>query len=95
MARAICKLGDNQYCEWSTIVDAPVTMIMSRVEAVAFFGEQRIARADKNGHSFFDLEPETPEELIMYNMAGPEETTLTLEEIIKEYTPPNQEYQDT
>jgi len=90
MGRAIFKMGDDQYLEWSTVVDSPVTLIMPRSEAVARWGEVRVARADCRGHSFQDNyyggRYTTPEELIgCCNRAGPNEETLTLKALMRRF----------
>lgn len=54
MPRYIIKPRQDEdvYVEWSTIVDAPVSDTMTRVEAVVAHSEDRIARADECGHSW-------------------------------------------
>lgn len=86
MGRAVFKLGDDQYLEWSSVVDAPVSYLHSRSEAVSLWGEDRIARADLRGHSYQDLEVcESPQELIACNRAGPGEKELTLDALLRRY----------
>ena len=90
MPRYIAKLGDDQYVDWSEIVDAPVSRVMSREEAVTEYGEDRVARADRTGTSIIDpdslMDGITPEEIIVGNRAGPNETELTLEKILERYS---------
>jgi len=98
MGRFIIKLiapdATAYYLEWSTISDAPVTYGMSLAEFrdwyCGFYGtegyrdlEYRLARVAKYGTS--SIEAETPEQMIIGNRAGPNETTLTMTEIIAEY----------
>lgn len=88
MGRAVFKFGEDQYLEWSSVVDAPVTLLMPKAEAVRLWGEARVKRADKRGHSYQDAymnERETPEELISCNRAGPNEETLTLPAFLRRY----------
>ena len=48
MPSFLVKLGPDEYCEYSTVVDAPTSFIQSRETAVAEWGEDRIARCDEN-----------------------------------------------
>lgn len=87
MGRYVAKLADDRYCEWSTVVDAPVSWIVNREHAVAEWGPTRVERADENGTSILDGYPagQTPEEIVRGNRAGPKETALTVEQIIDAY----------
>lgn len=87
MGKYVAKLGEDAYCEWSTVVDAPVSWIVSRPSAVDEWGEDRVARADRNGTSILDSYPagNTPEEIVRGNRAGPGETEATLAEILQHY----------
>lgn len=91
MGRYIAKLGDDAYCEWSTIVDAPVSWVVSRESAVAEWGPTRVERADRNGTSILDGYPagNTPEEIVRGNRAGPDESVLTAKQIIEAYAEAN------
>lgn len=51
MPRYIVKLADNEYVEFSTVVEAPVSQIVDRKIARALWGEERIERADTTGCS--------------------------------------------
>lgn len=108
MARGIVKLADDFYVEWSTVVDAPVTYGMTRKEMFDYIVseyntpkegvESRMARVDANGTSFYGYE--NANELISFNKAGPNESCLTLAELIAEYTykyptPPQSSPEDT
>lgn len=79
------------YVLWSTVVDAPLTMTMTRDQAIATYGLDRIERADENGTSIVDGYPAgyTPEEIVAGNRAGPDEKTLSVAEIIAAYDPNN------
>ena len=86
--------GKEYFLEWSPIVDAPVTYGMPFDEFRDFYQyeyghsrmeefEQRIARARSTGTS--SLFPESAEDMMSFNRAGPDETELTKEEIIQKY----------
>lgn len=100
MPRYIVKLHDDRdntdyYCEWSTIVDAPVTPMLSREEFEKYYkaeyGENgfrdwryRMSRVANYGTSAYRY---TAAELIEVNKAGDDEKTLTLYELIDQYKP--------
>lgn len=95
------KLGDDKYVEWGSAVDAPISYVVDRETAVKaaspwnlnedgvhrdlVVGEERIARADETGTSAIDVDVPV-EEFIRGNRAGRNETELSLEEIIKQYS---------
>lgn len=97
------KLADEEYVEWSTVVDAPVTYAMTRDEMTAYLREEygrqrehetpaRLDRCDKQGHSALwgQSANETVEEFIRGNRAGPDESEASLEqlrELFREPTP--------
>lgn len=94
MASLILKLPNDKYLEWSTGSDAPETLAMSREEFERYYGEEygreglerlpaRLERADKTGCS--SLDGMTLEDCISGNRAGPGESEITLNEIIKMY----------
>jgi predicted metal-dependent phosphoesterase TrpH len=85
MGRYVAKLADDAYCEWSTVVDAPVSWIVPRTVAVNAWTEERVERADRNGTSLLGASPETAEEIVSGNRAGLQERELTLEQILEEY----------
>lgn len=99
MARGIIKLADQAYVEWSTVVDAPTTYVLTRDEMLTHLNqntfpmgkrtfqenEKRLQRADQTGTSFLDST--TRDQLLAGNRAGPKESTLTLEEILRDYNP--------
>ncbi len=93
MGRCIVKL-DGHYLEWSSVVDAPVTHGMSRVEFEAYvrdeYGAQglrdlpaRLARADETGTS--TARRESADETIWLNRAGKGETWLTRSQFVDYY----------
>lgn len=84
MGSCILKLANNEYVEWSTVVDAPVTYIMSRDKIKAELGgddiEDRLSRADERGSSM--LAPTMSlEQALGTNRAGPHESHASLAEI--------------
>lgn len=87
MPRYIAKLADDAYVDWSTVVDAPVSWVLNREQAVKEWTEERVERADRNGTSIRDGYPagNTPEEIVEGNRAGPGEKALSVEEIIVAY----------
>jgi len=98
MPRFIVRLAEDKYVEWSTIVDAPVTFIVSREQMLQYLdswhghssyaeNRARLDRADKNGTSA--MSPLSMEELIRENRAGEKEKCISLEEIIERYHPRN------
>jgi hypothetical protein len=91
MGRYVAKLGDDAYCEWSTVVDAPVSWVLTRERAVQEFTSSRVARADRYGTSLLDGYPagETPDEIVRGNRAGQGETELSVGEIIRDYAEGN------
>ena len=93
MGRVIVKL-DDYYLEWSSIVDAPITFGMGPDEFEQYhrneYGrnghpdfDSRMARVEKTGTS--SNLGHTPEDIILNNRAGPDETELTRNEIHKAY----------
>lgn len=85
MGRGIVKLAEDEYVEWSSIVDAPVSYVVDRETAVGAWSEERVDRADRNGHSYrdgFGLEG---------NRAGEDERELTRDEIRERYRRPPSE----
>lgn len=87
MGRYVARLADDKYCEWSTVVDCPVSWVVDRERAIELFTLVRVARADRNGTSILDGYPagSSPEEIVCGNRAGENETELTLERIIAAY----------
>lgn len=94
MGRAILKVGDDQYLEWSTVADAPRTFIMTRDELLNFYREEY----GREGLQQLELElPEIDrvgtaatgyqdvEDYVACNRAGLDETELTLEQIRESY----------
>ncbi len=90
MPRFIVKLADDEYVEWSTVVDAPLAGSVTRAAACHEWGEPSVARADRRGHSQVEGPRVSeanrdrvwsPEELIAGNRAGPGESELSLDEL--------------
>lgn len=98
MPRYIVKMekdGTEAYMEWSTIVDAPVTYLMSLEEFKDYYREEygrrgvgdledRMSRVEKTGISAHDGVREY-DSLWEYNRAGENETHLTKDEIWQKY----------
>ena len=87
MAQFILKFGPDQYMIWSTVVDAPVTMMMSLEELLEEQGtdgiQARLERCDQNGCSSLR---HSLDRILICNRAGDGETELTKAEIIEKYT---------
>jgi hypothetical protein len=85
----VAKLADDAYVHWSTVVDAPVSWVHTRSEAIREWGPDRVIRTDENGTSILDGYPagNTPEEIVRGNRAGPGETEIGVAEIIAAYDP--------
>lgn len=93
MGRYIIKIKD-QYLEWSTVVDAPVTYGMSLTEFEEFTKEEygqhglmelpkRLERVERKGTS--SMMDSSLESLVSYNRAGENSTCITLDEIYERY----------
>ena len=92
MSRFICKL-DDIYFEWSTVVDAPVTFGMSLEEFTEYYRFQygqhsfesefggRMGRVEAKGTS--SMLDSSIDELISFNRAGPKESCIDKETLIK------------
>jgi hypothetical protein len=86
MATALFRLGEDSFIEWSTVTDAPVSWLMTKHEALERYPVAVVERADRLGHSFPDVnEPKSPIDLIDGNRAGPNESAITLRELIEMY----------
>ncbi len=94
MANYIVKLKKDKYVEWSTVVDAPITYILTREQMIAHLDEQygvssvtnnqlRLDRADENGTSA--MFNQTRGDLLSCNRAGDNEEKLTLKAILEKY----------
>lgn len=88
MPRYILKLAADEYVEWSTIVDAPVTYACDRAEAVREWGEDCVVRADEHVTSMMDRMywDDDAASAVAFNRAGPGETRLTLAQIREQYS---------
>lgn len=93
MPKFIIKIKEH-YLIWSTIVDAPIIYGMTLDELTEYIKEEygnsglrelpaRLARVNLNGTS--SIQPYTPEDLVLYNRAGPNETHLSLEGVYRHY----------
>jgi hypothetical protein len=93
MARFIVKLHEH-YFEYSTIVDAPVTMGMSRAEFDEYYQDvygtngmrdlpERMERVEAKGTSAHG--DKDAADTLFLNRAGPDETELTVDEIYQAY----------
>lgn len=82
MGRAIVKVGIG-FCEWSSVVDAPVSEIVTREEALAAWDRNRVLRADTKGHSYLDQKPDM--ESWKFNRAGPNEECIQLKRMYHIY----------
>jgi hypothetical protein len=91
MGKYVAKLADDAYVEWSTVVDAPLSWVLSRQRAIGEWGHMRVLRADKNGTSILDDYPagETPDEIVRGNRAGPQETEISVADILSAYAEDN------
>lgn len=97
MARLIVEFGDR-YLEWSTVVDAPVTSLMTLDELTAHIEKKygarglaelpgRLARVAKFGTS--SGLGTTKENLLRVNRAGDNESSITSEaEMAAQYSEP-------
>lgn len=83
---------EGQFLEWSTVVDAPITFANSLSDFEAYYREEygeagmiglpvRIERAIKNGTSA--VPDMSLKELVRDNRAGPNETKLSLKDVIR------------
>ena len=87
MGRFIAEFG-GKYCEWSTVVDAPITYLLTEEEMRGHLHEQygddglasfesRMERVRKQGCSGMNY---TRADLLSFNRAGPHESHLATEE---------------
>lgn len=83
MGRALVKVGPG-LCEWSTVVDAPVSKIVTISEARAKWGAGRVDRAITNGHSFVDGQ-KPDHEFWKFNRAGKNEACARFKTLIAMY----------
>jgi hypothetical protein len=96
MGRPIVKLAENEYVEWSSVVDAPVSWIMTLDELKLHVSREqgndglrdlprRLERVEKFGTSLIDPHYESAEEYVRFNRAGPNESCLTMDELRRRY----------
>lgn len=96
MPKYIAKFNEL-YCEWSTVVDAPVSWLMPLDEFKEYYRAQygenglrdlpdRLGRVENQGTSAID--GFTPADLFGHNRAGPREGRIrTVERLIALYGP--------
>ena len=95
MPRYIIKLKD-QYLEWSTVVDAPITTGMTLKafkiyyqikygNSQAKYLDERLTRVERMGTSHLCASNESLHLMLSYNRAGKNETTLTADQIYDFY----------
>lgn len=93
MGSFVVRLAEGRYVKWSNTVDAPVSPVLDRSALVELLeaedqltfsqADQLLTLADDNGTS----DPATDlETLLETNRAGPNEESLTVEEILRRYT---------
>ena len=97
MPRAFVRLQDRRgrdwYFVWLTIIDGPTSFAMTREELITHIRENHadegpawrkkmLARLDKTGTTFPGM---TASDTIEGNAAGPDDTTLSAEEICEQY----------
>lgn len=82
MARFLVAVSDDEFLEWSTVVDAPVGRLLSRELAVEGYGDAAVERASAHGTSSPNR---TIESLAGWNRAGPGESHLAWEELVDRF----------
>lgn len=89
MGRALVKLAPDEYVEWSSVVDAPVSYVQTRQELLdAGEDSERLDRTDRQGHSYHYNYYKSTEDFVAFNRAGPKESSLTLDAIRRMYANP-------
>lgn len=94
MGRFIVKVKDY-YLEWSTVTDSPVTFGMEKATFVRYYRaeygrgglralEKRLERVEEHGSSAHESDG-WPPDLFKGNRAGPDESSLTEDEIYRAY----------
>ncbi len=88
MGRWLVKVGEDRFLEWSSIVDAPVTPIMTKDELLDWlrdrYGSYGVEQAEER------MARAMPLSEIGWNRAGPREESLTPEQIIERYSDQHQ-----
>lgn len=93
MAKFIVKLEENKYVQWSTVTDSPETNVLTKDEILEFMkthdrtGEnvaERFKRVETQGTS--STLGHSADDLLSCNRAGPDEVTLSKQELIELYT---------
>lgn len=97
MPTYIAKFPNGLLLEWSTVVDAPITELMREDEFVEYYREsygkqglagleERMERVRMKGVS--SMVHSSLKDLVSgYNRAGPDETYLSIDEIMEAYAP--------
>lgn len=94
MGKYVVRLEEEKFIRWSSVVDAPLSFIMTKAEMKAHLMEKdgndeetadaRIERADRIGTSAMDRNEEA-RVVISGNRAGPNGEELSLEQIVNMY----------
>lgn len=99
MSRYIAKFGDL-YCDWSTVVDAPVTYLMALEDFKDYVHQEygakgleelasRLERVEQTGTSARD--GTTAADLLDFNRAGANEACISnLADMLERYAQPHQ-----
>lgn len=90
MPHFVVKIGDDRYLKWSTVLDAPVTCGMCREEIKNFLMREKMQQAEFDVDGILEDADEPPsrrslDRLAEFNRAGDHETSLSKEELIKQF----------
>ena len=89
MARYIIRLKEDKYCEWSTVVDAPISPVLSKRGILQYMldvcGNNKADAAERLCRADMDRQGTTSEDIDGSNRAGDYGASLSLEEIVKKY----------
>lgn len=100
MPRFIVKLAEDKYVLWSTVVDAPVTRVMTRAKTVDYMTNVYLSDVGSRVHGEMTLADHGGcgamtwrlADIVDYNRAGPGEAHLpSVEEILQHYGPPEED----
>jgi hypothetical protein len=84
--RPVYRVGPDAYLAWSHSSEAPVDTVMTLLDVWrAGISSERLARLLTLGHTLTGEGPRTPQELVTANQAGPRQTSLTLDAILRAY----------
>ncbi len=86
----IIKLGENEFVEWSSIADRPISFILNKEQIQKHIIEKRIKEVkEKVKKEFLEADNESIEYIkknyLSCNCAGKNEEELTLKQIKEEY----------